>query len=208
MNNLNIYEKVRRVPENAKKTIQGGNLKGFTDINPMWRIMALTEHFGPCGFGWYTDIWRTWTEEGKDGKVAAFCEINLFIKIGEEWSKPILGIGGSMLVDIFKGKHVTSDECYKMAYTDAISVACKALGFGADVYWSDGRSKYDTRAQEDTPEKPYGDGEIYCAKCGKAMPENVLLKNGRTISDREFAARFGGICPDCVKEERARKGEA
>ena len=27
----------------------------------------------------------------------------------------------------------TSDECYKMALTDALSVACKALGVAADV---------------------------------------------------------------------------
>ena len=37
-----------------------------------------------------------------------------------------------------------SDECFKMATTDAISVACKHLGVGADVYWSQGRTKYDT----------------------------------------------------------------
>ena len=28
----------------------------------------------------------------------------------------------------------TSDECYKMALTDAMSVACKALGVAADVF--------------------------------------------------------------------------
>ena len=35
-----------------------------------------------------------------------------------------------------------SDECYKMATTDAISVACKALGIGADVYWEADSTKY------------------------------------------------------------------
>ena len=29
-----------------------------------------------------------------------------------------------------------NDEAYKMALTDAISVACKQLGVGADVYLS------------------------------------------------------------------------
>ena len=53
MNNLDIYEKVREVPENAQKKIIAGRIKGFTDINPMWRIKALTEQFGPCGIGWY-----------------------------------------------------------------------------------------------------------------------------------------------------------
>ena len=36
-----------------------------------------------------------------------------------------------------------NDECFKMALTDAISVSCKALGVGADVYWNKDRTKYD-----------------------------------------------------------------
>ncbi len=39
------------------------------------------------------------------------------------------------------GPHV-SDECFKMALTDAISVACKALGLGADVYFAKDATKY------------------------------------------------------------------
>ena len=35
-----------------------------------------------------------------------------------------------------------SDEAYKMAYTDALSVACKALGIAADVYYEKDKSKY------------------------------------------------------------------
>ena len=34
------------------KRISGGSLNGMTDINPVWRFQALTEAFGPCGFGW------------------------------------------------------------------------------------------------------------------------------------------------------------
>ena len=49
MENLELYNKVREVPQDAKKTISAGRIKGFTDINPMWRIKCLTEQFGPCG---------------------------------------------------------------------------------------------------------------------------------------------------------------
>ena len=45
MNNLELYDKFRQVPETAKKNIGGGRLKGMTDINPMWRIKTLTEEF-------------------------------------------------------------------------------------------------------------------------------------------------------------------
>ena len=50
--NMRIYNAVRAVPEEAKRAITAGRLKGKTDINPMWRIKALTELFGPCGDGW------------------------------------------------------------------------------------------------------------------------------------------------------------
>lgn len=142
MNNLDIYEKVREVPENAQKKIIAGRIKGFTDINPMWRIKALTEQFGPCGIGWYYTIEEKWTERQETGEIITNILINLYVKIGDEWSKPIQGVGGSMQVSKeSKGLYV-SDESYKMALTDAISVACKALGIGADVYWQSDRTKY------------------------------------------------------------------
>nr|DAP56871.1 MAG TPA: Rad52/22 family double-strand break repair protein [Caudoviricetes sp.] len=147
MGNMTIYEAYREVPDNAKKLIKGGHINGFTDISPMWRIKCLTEAFGPCGIGWYPEITDQWIEPGPDGKQAAFCNINLYIKMGDEWSKPIAGTGGSCFVNIFKGSPVTSDEAYKMAYTDAISVACKCLGIGADVYWAADHTKYDPPEQ-------------------------------------------------------------
>lgn len=98
MSNLDLYNRVREVPKAAQKEIRGGRLNGKTDINPMWRIQKLTEEFGPVGAGWYTQIKRFWTEEGAKGERSAFCEIELYVKIGGEWSKPIAGIGGSAFV--------------------------------------------------------------------------------------------------------------
>ena len=74
-------------------------------------------------------------------QVAVYMKINLYVKIGNEWSKPILGFGGSKEAGKGVGDGV-SDECYKMAYTDALSVACKALGVGADVYYAADITKY------------------------------------------------------------------
>ena len=50
-NNLSLYNRLRNVPGDAQKKITAGRLKGMTNINPMWRIKALTEQFGPCGIG-------------------------------------------------------------------------------------------------------------------------------------------------------------
>ena len=141
MENMTIYDACHSVPETAKKAITAGRLKGKTDINPMWRIKRLTEQFGPCGIGWYYKPVRKWMETHGD-EIAAFVDIELYVKIGGEWSMPIAGTGGSMFAARQKDGVYVSDECYKMATTDAISVACKQLGIGADVYWDADRTKY------------------------------------------------------------------
>ena len=144
---LKIYDAVRSVPEDAQKIIRGGRLNGMTNINPMWRIKKLTEQFGACGFGWYYDIKKMWLENSMaSDEIVANVEIDLYVKIGDEWSKPIRGVGGSMFLAQEKNGLHTDDEAYKKALTDAISVACKALGMGADIYWDSDSTKYDRTA--------------------------------------------------------------
>ena len=140
MENLEIYNQIKEVPEEAQKKISGGRLKGKTEIKPMWRIQKLTEIFGVCGFGWKAPIKNKEIIEGANGEKIAIVDIDLYVKIDGKWSEPIEGTGGSSFVAKEINGYYTSDECFKMAYTDAISVACKSLGMGADVYWGD--SKY------------------------------------------------------------------
>lgn len=175
MNNLECYEKFRKVPENAKREIKGGKLNGKTDINPMWRIKVLTEAFGPCGVGWFYVPIKRWTENGAQGEVAVFVDIELYVKHDNEWSKPICGTGGAMLVAIEKGQLVTNDEAYKMANTDAISVAAKQLGIGADVYWQEDATKYTKKPEENavTPKKTIADGAILKEVMKKSVQERA-----------------------------------
>ena len=147
-NNLEIYNAVRKVPKEAQKAFNNGSFSG-TDINPMWRIKTLTEQFGPCGFGWYVEPIEHWSEE-INGEITTHVAINLYVKRGDEWSKPIYGIGGSRSLQQFKNGPKVSDEGYKMAYTDAISVAAKALGVGADIYFDKDTTKY-TNANTEAP---------------------------------------------------------
>jgi hypothetical protein len=83
-------------------------------------------------------------------------DLKLYVKTDGEWSKPIYGTGGNILLQ--KGR--MSDEGYKMALTDALSVACKALGIGADIYFGADKTKYtaasgasgaDQQSQETNP---------------------------------------------------------
>lgn len=154
MDNLELYKKVRQVPEKAQKKIEAGRLKGMTDINPMWRIKVLTEQFGVCGVGWKPQIVRTWIDNGANGEAITNVEILLFVKIEGQWSEGIPGIGGSRLVSKENSGLYTDDECYKKAYTDAISVACKSLGIGADVYWEKDSTKYSPVGKDSDKKDP------------------------------------------------------
>lgn len=145
--NLKVWLGLKVVPETAKKSIAAGRLKNMTDINPVWRMQRMTEVFGMCGIGWKYDITKMWSEVFGN-EVKCFCNINLFVKVDGEWSDAIPGTGGSSLVAMeSKGVYV-SDEGYKMALTDAMSVAMKALGLAADVYFAKGAdfgTKYESR---------------------------------------------------------------
>ena len=160
MKTLELWQKFESPPESALKRILGGKLKGKYDINPQWRYKALTEVFGPCGLGWKYEVTKRWTEPGPEGQVIAFVDINFFYMVKDEdppaaktkaekpkWSAPVPGTGGAMLIAEEKGRLVANDEAYKMATTDALSVATKMLGIAANVYLG----RYDGKYADDGP---------------------------------------------------------
>ena len=131
---IDIYESLARPPKDALREIEAGKLKGKTDINPQWRYKAMTEKFGLVGIGWKYEVQKLWTEAGAGNEKLAFAQVAVFVKDGDAWSEPIVGIGGSKLVQFEKGAAVSNDEGYKMAVTDAFSTALKMLGVAADIY--------------------------------------------------------------------------
>lgn len=134
MDAIEIYNKLSRPPETALKKITGGKLSGKTDINPQWRYRAMTNTFGLVGVGWKYDLLRVWTENGAGGEVLCFAQVAVYVKQDASWSDPIVGIGGSKLVQLEKGQLVSNDEGYKMAVTDAFSTALKMIGVAAAIY--------------------------------------------------------------------------
>jgi len=181
--NLVIYNAVRKPPAEALKQIAAGRMKGKSDINPMWRLKTLTEQFGPCGFGWKYTITKQWLEAGGNGEIAAFVNIDLWVKVEGEWSLPIPGTGGSSFVAMEKNGPYTSDECFKMALTDAISVSCKALGVAADVYWEKDRSKYDAPPQSSQQAQPNPPDLI---TIDQAICLRDLLAQGKAYTEKTF----------------------
>ena len=158
MDNMKIYNQARSVPTEAKKAITAGRLKGMTDVNPMYRIKRLTEMFGPCGIGWWYEITdKQIVFDELSNQKAAFVDILLYFVDPETGAvcHGIPGTGGGSFVAQERNGAYMSDECYKMALTDALSVACKALGIAADVYWDKDRTKYSTDVMP--PEDPRQD---------------------------------------------------
>ena len=194
--NMILYQQFRECPTEAQKPISAGRLKGKTDINPMWRIKRLTEVFGPCGIGWVCPIVEKWIEESPDTKErTANVRVQLRYKYEGEWSEPIDGIGGAMLVEAERQGLHADDDCFKKAYTDAISVACKSLGIAADIYYAkDPDTKYSTGDEPDTkysnqetkPKVPEGS---ICTDCGKLVAPSMAERTKKA---------FGVVlCVDC-----------
>lgn len=156
MSNLDLWDRLKRPPPSALKAIGAGRLKGKTDINPQWRMKAITEEFGVCGIGWKYSIDKLWSEAGSNDQRMAFAQVSLYVKNDGAWSEPIQGIGGSMqVVKESSGLH-TNDECYKMAVTDALSVAMKSLGVAADIYaglWDGSKYKEPIKKAFTSPHK-------------------------------------------------------
>lgn len=136
-----IYQRLATPPQNALDTIKGGNLKGKTDINPQWRIEAVTRQFGPCGIGWRFEIVEANEKCLPDGQILLFMRIEFYYKLDGHWSEPIPGYGGDFIVEKTKNGLTPNDDAYKMCLTDALGGAMKCIGVAADVY----RGRYDTK---------------------------------------------------------------
>jgi hypothetical protein len=167
MEAIQIYKKLSQPPKGALREIKAGDLKGKTDINPQWRYEAMTETFGLVGLGWKYEIQKLWTEPGANGETLAFAQVAVFVRDPDtkEWSDPIVGIGGSKLINKFSAGPKSNDEGYKMAVTDAFSTSLKMIGVAADIYagrW-DG-SKYNqepsNRGEGSAPQQPQNNGPM------------------------------------------------
>lgn len=201
---MRFYVKVQDTPKEAQRPFNNGRFSG-TDINPMWRIKKLTEVFGPCGFGWWTqNVQYKFINAEQTNETAVFCELELIVVDPEtnEESKPIYGVGGNTFVAQRKSGPQSSDEAMKMAYTDALSIACKALGFSHDIYYQADRTKYTSASADPSPEEIKAvveriqKGIAYVSKNMTDEEKNKLMQNVivKHIGDVNYLA-----CKDLTK---------
>ena len=205
---VKIYESLARPPKDALREIQAGKLKGKTDINPQWRYKAMTEKFGLVGIGWKYEVQKLWTEQGAGNEKLAFAQVAVFLKNGETWSEPIVGIGGSRLVALEKGAAVSNDEGYKMAVTDAFSTALKMIGVAADIYagrWDGSKYKEELPAPVEFVKKAFS-GEVVQPK---KQPAKLAFepKGGETTAEEKreignlLKSKYADGAPIFSKEE-------
>ena len=137
------FRLMARPPKEALRTIDFGKLKNKTDINPQWRIEALTEVFGLCGVGWYYEIMAIdYQDVQATGERMVYVTVGIHVKQEDgTWSAPVIGIGGDFTIIKDKNGIHGNDEAFQMALTDAIGKAAKCLGIANDIY----RGKYDSK---------------------------------------------------------------
>lgn len=199
-----FYNRAKETPEVAKKAITGGKLNNFTSIVPQYRFQVLTEEFGPCGEGWGITPMGSRIERCSDlQETVIVVDLELwYISNISGKACVIPGTGTAFFTKIEKGKLVMDDEAFKKANTDALSVCCKYLGIGADVYWNDG-SKYDTLMgdESDVP-KPAAKGKKPEAEKpkGKLLEMDAIISEARAMSMVDYINANDMSVPDICKE--------
>lgn len=142
LNNMHLYDAMRAAPASAVKQIRGGSYgaAGLSDINPQWRIEAMTRACGPVGFGW---MWEPVDITERDGVLYGHVIVRYRMPGSGEWSAALHGYGGTK----FGGRD--DSDIYKSTITDAISNALRFLGVGADVWYNPTRdssvNQFDTK---------------------------------------------------------------
>lgn len=189
MENMELYNAVREVPQSAVKKISGGSYgaAGLSDINPQWRIEVMTRMFGPVGIGW---TWEPVDTFERENVLYAHVVVRYSDPASGEWSQPIHGYGGTK----FGGRD--DSDIYKSTITDAVSNALRFLGVGADVWYNAKRpadkNQFDTKYSAPPAQKDALDDEL------SAGPKPLTITQRNTmramLTDEEWAAmeqKFG-----------------
>lgn len=150
--NLRHWSALEHTDKEATKPFDRGRFKG-TATKPVANILKMTEHFGPCGFGWgmYKPEF-TLVHAGEE--LLVFCTIEVWYRDAtdpEGGTSNIFGVGGDKVTRSERGGSFNNDEAYKSAYTDALGNAMKHIGVNADIHMGGFDDKY---GREHSPRPP------------------------------------------------------
>ena len=147
--NLELWEKVSRVPPDQLKGFKRSGGFSGTAIKPMWSFHRMTEEYGPCGIGWGVGKPDFTTIQAAE-ELLVFCTVSVWHK---QPSNLVYGVGGDKVRAQFSNGPRNDDEAFKKAYTDAITNALKLIGVGADIHMGlwDGNKYVDDKPEADGP---------------------------------------------------------
>jgi hypothetical protein len=160
------WKRMSQPPKEVLSKITFGPLEGKHSIDPTWRMLAMTQEYGPVAEGWQYKITDLSYQQVAD-QMMVVVEVGVQVKVNKNWSTSVPGVGTAMLVrKTGKGPYV-DDDALKKALSDALSVCFKAFGVGADVYMGlfDG-DKYQRvdqpkeKEKKEIPPKTDGVGEM------------------------------------------------
>lgn len=198
MNNLQHWDALATTDKEYTKKIQG---KGFggTDINPAYRMLRMTEQFGPCGKGWGWEVKERWRETF-NGTDFVFVSLSVWWREGDlqHWTGEQIGGTPTKL---------SPDEGYKMAITDALGKCFVALGVCADVYLGDFDSnkyqqpaKSQPKQQKKPPAKPAYDRAKAAIQAADKLDKLTAIRSGvlqehkaETINDGQLESLLLGL---------------
>ncbi len=144
--NMRIWAKVHKTDSEYTKRDHNGR----NSISTQYRIMKMTEAFGPAGFGWGYKVLREWTTQGAPivvnneptgmHEIIHHCEVEIWYKHQGQKSEPITHYGDTRQFYYSRGWQdkpgyfVNDDEVHKKSLSDALGKAMSMLGVCADVY--------------------------------------------------------------------------
>lgn len=180
------YSKLATPPVSALKAINGGTLSGKANINPQWKIQAVTEVYGLCGIGWKYEIADKQIIDCPDGQKLIYLTVALQVKDGDQWSAPIYGIGGDFILKKERKGIRADDDAYKKCLTDALGNAMKNIGVAADVYKGMFETKYNGEVtRKDAAEETQNTGA-----------ENKKESANRKLAELISVVAENGLDPD------------
>jgi len=129
---LDLWNRLKRTDPKATKPFQrAGGFRG-TQIDPTWRLMMMTEAFGPVGQGWGYDQVE-WTVVERMVFVCARVWYRDPASGGISWTGPQWG-GTELVRRRRDGFEEPNDEAFKMSMTDAVGKCLVQIGLAADVH--------------------------------------------------------------------------
>lgn len=121
-------------PRQTRTVPRPGVGKQLTAIDPMWRTMRLTEHFGPLGIGWGFGEPR-WQVVDVGEEVMIYGTVPCWYLDKETGARAeFFGVGGDTIAKKRPGQIFADDEALKKCLTDAIMNGFMRVGLSADIW--------------------------------------------------------------------------